>query len=144
MIDATDQAGDTGICHAHVGEEFIGLFGRHVAELFLDAGGDDHCLGTGMFGGELADAGDLGMGIGVFNRSSQFVFGDVAGVNGLFRGKQEKLAHDCLIVVTEFDGQCRVALVEVRHDDVDQLDFFLRFLVTTLGFLFARLAALFQ
>ena len=118
--------------------------GGQLAEFLLDAGGDDDGFGAAVFGGELADARDLGMRVGIFGGPGEFVFGDVAGVDGALGGKQEELLHDGLVFIAELEGERGFPLIEVGHDDVDEFDFLLRFLVAALGFLFAGDAAFFE
>ena len=104
VIDATDEVGDAGIGDAHFLEEFIGFLDGHFAEFFFDAGGDDDGFGAGVFGGEFADAGDLGVGVRVCGGTGEFVFADVAGVDGAFGGEEEEVFDDVAVVIAEFDG----------------------------------------
>jgi hypothetical protein len=51
---------------------------------------------------------------------------------------------DRLVFIAEFECEGRLALIEVRHDHIDELNFLFRFLVAALGFLFAGRAAFFE
>ena len=61
--------------------------GIEIDELFFDAGGNDNGFGTLMFGGELAHLGNERMTVGIGLRVGELVFGNVAGVDRLLRGK---------------------------------------------------------
>ena len=104
VIDGTDEVGDAGIGDAHFLEEFFGFLDGHFAEFLLDACGDDDGFGAGVLGGEFADAGDLGVGIRVCGGGGEFIFADVAGVDGAFGGEEEEVFDDVAVVIAEFDG----------------------------------------
>jgi hypothetical protein len=75
----------------------------------------------------------------IFRWRGEFVFGDVAGVDGALGGEQEEILDDGRVLVAEIDGERGFSLVEMRHDDVDEFDFLLGLLVAALGFFLAGL-----
>jgi hypothetical protein len=75
MIDGADQGGDAGVGHAHVFQKLGGFLGRELAEFLLDAGGDDDRFRAAVFGGELADLGDLRMESGFSMAAASSSFG---------------------------------------------------------------------
>ncbi|MCX8240157.1 MAG: hypothetical protein OSB05_15180 [Akkermansiaceae bacterium] len=40
MVNCLDQVGDAGVCHAHVAEEFGGIFRAEFDEFFFDLSGN--------------------------------------------------------------------------------------------------------
>ena len=144
LVDSLDEGGDSGVGDPHVGEKFgsVGVF--EVDEFFLDAGRDDNCFCSVGIGGVLADLGDEGIAVGVFDGGAEFVFGDIAGEDGALGGEEEEFLEDDLLSIAEFEGEGWIAGVEVGEELVDECDFIDGLLVAALGFLAARLAALIE
>ena len=74
------------------------------------------------------------MAVWIFLSIGELVLCDVAGKNGAFRGKQEKLAQGKLLILAELEGESGFASIQMRKEFLNEFDFLLGLLVAAFGF----------